>query len=65
MYIAISVGAVLLLLVFIPDIFADEDDKNESKKKKCYRRGKGAHAAATKAAADAALQEPADEKPEP
>jgi len=56
MYIAISVGAVLLLLVFIPDIFADEDDKNESKKKKCYRRGKGAYAA---------LQEPADEKPEP
>ena len=65
MYIAISVGAVLLLLVFIPDIFADEDDKNESKKKKCYRRGKGAHAAAHKAAANAALQEPADEKPEP
>ncbi len=65
MYIAISAGAVLLLLVFIPDIFADEDDKNESKKKKYYRRGKGAHAAATKAAANAALQEPADEKPEP
>ena len=65
MYIAISVGAVLLLLVFIPDIFADEDDKNESKKKKYYRRGKGAHAAAHKAAANAALQEPADEKPEP
>ena len=65
MYIAISAGAVLLLLVFIPDIFADEDDKNESKKKKYYRRKKGAHAAATKAAANAALQEPADEKPEP
>ena len=65
MYIAISAGAVLLLLVFIPDIFADEDDKNESKKKKYYRRRKGAHAAATKAAANAALQEPADEKPEP
>ena len=56
MYIAISAGAVLLLLVFIPDIFADEDDKNESKKKKYSRRRKGAHAA---------LQEPADEKPEP
>lgn len=65
MYIAISVGAVLLLLVFIPDIFADGDDKNESNKKKYYRRGKGAHAAAHKAAADAAPQEPADEKPEP
>lgn len=65
MYIAISAGAVLLLLVFIPDIFADEDDKNKSKKKKYYRRRKGAHAAAHKAAADAAPQEPADEKPEP
>lgn len=61
MYVAISAGAVLLLLVFIPDIFADGDDKNESKKKKYYRRRKGAHAAAHKAAADAALQEPADE----
>ena len=65
MYVAISAGAVLLLLVFIPDIFADEDDKNESKKKKYYRRRKGAHAAAHKAAADAAPQEPADEKPDP
>lgn len=65
MYIAISAGAVLLLLVFIPDIFADEDDKNKGKKKKYYRRRKGAHAAAHKAAADAAPQEPADEKPEP
>ena len=34
MYIAISAGAVLLLLVFIPDIFADDKDKDESKKKK-------------------------------
>ena len=33
MYIAISAGAVLLLLVFIPDIFADDKDKDESKKK--------------------------------
>lgn len=65
MYIAISAGAVLLLLVFIPDIFADEEDKGERKKKKYSRRRKGAHAAAHKAAADAALQEPADEKPEP
>lgn len=65
MYIAISAGAVLLLLVFIPDIFADEEDKGERKKKKYSRRRKGAHAAAHKAAADAAPQEPADEKPEP
>ena len=48
MYIAISAGAVLLLLVFIPDIFADDKDKDESKKKKSSRRKKGAHAAAHK-----------------
>ena len=29
MYIAISAGAVLLLLVFIPDIFADEKGKKK------------------------------------
>lgn len=62
MYIAISAGAVLLLLVFIPDIFADDKDKDESKKKKSSRRKKGAHAAAHKAAAvDAAPEEPTGE----
>ena len=40
MYVAISAGAVLLLLVFIPDIFADDD-----KKKKAEAHRKGAHAA--------------------
>lgn len=60
MYIAISAGAVLLLLVFIPDIFAD--DKEQEKKKKSSRRKKGAHAAAHKAAAvDVTPEEPADE----
>ena len=33
MYIAISAGAILLLLVFIPDIFADDKDKKEKEKK--------------------------------
>ena len=62
MYIAISAGAVLLLLVFIPDLFADAKDKDESKKKKSSRRKKGAHAAAHKAAAvDAAPEEPTGE----
>ena len=62
MYIAISAGAVLLLLVFIPDIFADGKDEDESKKKKSSRRKKGAHAAAHKAAAvDVTPEEPADE----
>ena len=60
MYIAISAGAVLLLLVFIPDIFAD--DKDQDKKKKSSRRKKGAHVATHKTAAvDAAPEEPADE----
>lgn len=62
MYIAISAGAILLLLVFIPDIFADGKDKEQDKKKKSSRRNKGAHVAAHKAAAvDAATEGPADE----
>ena len=44
MYIAISAGAVLLLLVFLPDVFADDKDKN--KKKKASRR-RDAHAQTT------------------
>ena len=43
MYIAISAGAVLLLLVFIPDIFADDD-----KKKKAGAHKKGTHASGRK-----------------
>ena len=62
MYIAISAGAILLLLVFIPDIFADDKDKEQNKKKKSSRRNKGAHVAAHEAAAvDAATEEPASE----
>ena len=62
MYIAISAGAILLLLVFIPDIFADDKDKEQDKKKTSSRRNKGAHVAAHEAAAvDAATEEPASE----
>ena len=62
MYVAISAGAILLLLVFIPDIFADDKDKEQDKKKKSSRRNKGAHVAAHEAAAvDAATEEPASE----
>ena len=62
MYIAISAGAILLLLVFIPDIFADDKDKKQDKKKKSSRRNKGAHVAAHEAAVvDAATEEPASE----
>lgn len=56
MYIAISAGAILLL-VFIPDIFADDKDKEQDKKKKSSRRNKGAHVAAHEAVAVDALRQ--------
>lgn len=59
MYIAISAGAVLLLLVFIPDIFAD--DKEKEKKKKSAPRGKGAHAAGRDADYDPDKPVPAEQ----
>ena len=34
MYVAIAAGAVLILLVFIPDIFADDEKKKEKSKQK-------------------------------
>ena len=59
MYVAISAGAVLLLLVFIPDIFADSGEE-----KKPSRRGKAAQTADCKAAAsEAAPEEPNSENP--
>ena len=58
MYIAISAGAVLLLLVFLPDIFAD--DKDEKKP----RRGKGKDAPAPKADVPAPKAEVLPEKEE-
>lgn len=47
MYVAISVGAVLLLLVFLPDLFADDSSKEkeeEPKRRKSAAPGHGAHA---------------------
>lgn len=38
-YVAISAGAILLILMFLPDIFADDSAK-EPKKKKAKHRGK-------------------------
>lgn len=32
-YVAISTGAILLLLVFLPDLFGGEDEKNQQKKR--------------------------------
>ena len=43
MYVAISAGAVLLLLVFLPDVFAPDDKDKDKKKKKASRR-RGAYA---------------------
>ena len=57
MYVAISAGAVLLLLVFIPDIFADSNGEE----KKPSRRGKGEQTAERKA--EAAPEEPNNENP--
>ena len=34
MYVAIAAGAILIMLVFLPDVFADEEDEGEKKKKK-------------------------------
>lgn len=59
MYVAISAGAVLLLLVFIPDIFAD--DKEKEKKKKAAPRGKGTHAAGQDADYDPDKPVPAEQ----
>lgn len=57
MYVAISAGAVLLLLVFIPDIFADSNGEE----KKPSRRSKGEQTAERKA--EAAPEEPNNENP--
>lgn len=43
MYVAISAGAVLLLLVFLPDIFGDDDSKGKDKARKSEPRH-GKHA---------------------
>ena len=62
LYIAISAGAVLLLLVFLPDIFADDKDKERSKKKKSSRHNGDADAAAHEiASVDAVPEGSADE----
>lgn len=34
MYVAIAAGALLIMLVFLPDVFSDEDDQETPKKKK-------------------------------
>lgn len=39
-YVAISVGAILLLLVFIPDLFAEDEEEKERKQEKKAKRRK-------------------------
>lgn len=52
MYIAISVGAILLILVFLPDIlFDDEEEENGKEKEKKEKKDK------KKKAAEAAIEE--------
>lgn len=55
MYVAISAGAILLLLVFLPDMFPDEKDEEI----KLVQHGKGRHTAEYKAAASKAASEKA------
>ena len=38
MYIAISVGAILLLLIFIPDLFSDDEGDHKKKKKRTQKK---------------------------
>ena len=38
-YIAISAGAIILLLVFLPDLFSDDDKSKKKKKKQNNERG--------------------------
>ena len=38
-YIAISAGAIILLLVFLPDLFSDDDNSEKKKKKQNNERG--------------------------
>ena len=53
MYVAISAGAILLLLMFLPDMFPDVRDEEI----KLSRPGKGRHTAEYKAAASKAASE--------
>lgn len=53
MYVAISAGAILLLLMFLPDMFPDDQDEEI----KLSRPGKGRHTAEYKAAASKAVSE--------
>ena len=53
MYVAISAGAILLLLMFLPDMFPDDRDEEI----KLSRPGKGRHTAEYKAAASKAISE--------
>ena len=69
MYVAISAGAVLLLLVFLPDLFAEDGSKEkekEPKRKKANRPaapGHGAHASG--GAFSAPRQHPRGNLPDP
>lgn len=40
MYVAISVGAILILLVFLPDLFSSDDEKKDRKKTVRHEKGR-------------------------
>ena len=59
MYVAISAGAVLLLLVFLPDIFGDDDAKEKDKP----RKSGGHHAKHASGGAFSAPRQPRRDTP--
>lgn len=69
MYVAISAGAVLLLLVFLPDLFADDSAKEkekEPKRKKADRPAAPGHGPrASGGAFSAPRQHPCEDMPDP
>lgn len=69
MYVAISAGAVLLLLVFLPDLFADDSSKEkekEPKRKKADRPAAPSHGShASGGAFSAPRQHPRADLPDP
>lgn len=69
MYVAISAGAVLLLLVFLPDLFADDSSKEKEKKpkrKKADRPAAPSHGTrASGGAFSAPRQHPCEDMPDP
>jgi len=62
-YITLSAGALLLFLVFLPDLFADDED-GKGKKKKRKTEELPAEEPVEESAADASAENPSEETPQ-